>query len=42
MSIHCFTIPALHPEPAQGELNTSLAQQCAAPAGRQAFQVAHP
>ena len=27
MSIHCFTIPALHPEPAQGELNTFLAQR---------------
>lgn len=26
-SIHCFAIPALHPEPAQSELNLFLAQE---------------
>lgn len=26
MSIHCFTVPALHPEPAQSEANAFLAQ----------------
>ena len=25
MSLHCFTIPALQPEPAQSELNAFLA-----------------